>query len=83
MPDPVKKVFEFSARWDPEAHVWWCSNDVLPVTTVAPTFEELVSNVAELAPEIAGMNGLAAAGDEIEVHVTAERTQSVSVPAAA
>jgi hypothetical protein len=83
MPGPAKKVFEFSAQWDPEARVWWCSNNALPVTTEAPTFEELISHVRDLTPEIAEMNGLAAVGDEIEIHVTAEHVQSVPVSAAA
>jgi hypothetical protein len=45
--------------------------------------EQLVSRVPEIAPEIAAENGLAAPGDEIEVHVFAERVQSVPVVAAA
>jgi hypothetical protein len=62
---------------------WWCSNDELPLTTEAPTFEQLVSRVLEIAPEIAPENELAAPGDEIEVHVIAERVQSVRVVVAA
>jgi Domain of unknown function (DUF1902) len=77
------KIFEIRAEWDDEAEVWWCSNDELPLTTEAPTFEQLVSRVLEIAPEIAAENGLAAPGDQIEVHVIAERVQSVPVVAAA
>jgi hypothetical protein len=36
---------------------------------------------SEIAPEIAAENGLAAPGNEIEVHVIAERVQSVPVAA--
>ena len=79
----LRKVFEIRAQWDAESGVWWCSNDELPLTTEAPTFEELVSRVLEIAPEIAAENGLAAPGDEIELHVFAERVQSVPVVAAA
>jgi hypothetical protein len=79
----LRKVFEIRAQWDGEAGVWWCSNDELPLTTEAPTFEQLVSRVLEIAPEIAAENGLAVPGDEIEVHVFAERVQSVPVVAAA
>jgi hypothetical protein len=79
----LRKVFEIRAQWDGEAGVWWCSNDELPLTTEAPTFEQLVSRVLEIAPEIAAENGLAAPGDEIELHVFAERVQSVPVVAAA
>lgn len=80
---PQRRSFEIRAEWDGEAGVWWCSNDELPLTTEAPTFEQLVSRVLEIAPEIAAENGLAAPGDEIEVHVIAERVQSVPVVAAA
>lgn len=75
----LRKVFEIRAQWDGEAGVWWCSNDELPLTTEAPTFEQLVARVLEIAPEIAAENGLAAPGDEIELHVFAERVQSVPV----
>ena len=78
-----RKTFEIRAEWDGEAGVWWCSNDELPLTTEAPTSEELVARVLEIAPEIAAVNGLAAAGDEIELHVVGERVQSVPVVTAA
>jgi hypothetical protein len=78
-----RKTFEIRAVWDGEAGVWWCSDDELPLSTEAPTFEPLVSRVLEIAPEIAAENGLAAPGDEIEVHVIAKRVQPVPVVAAA
>jgi len=56
------KAFEIRAEWDGDAGVWWCSNDELPLTTEAPTFEELVARVVQIAPEIAAENGLAAPG---------------------
>jgi hypothetical protein len=70
-------VVEIRAEWDGEAGVWWCSNDGPPLTTEAPTFEGLVSRVLE----IAGENRLAAPGEEIELHIVAERAQSVSCAA--
>ncbi len=79
----ASQVYEIRAQWDAEAGVWWCSNDELPLTTKAPTFDELVARVLAIAPEIAAENGLAAPGDEIELHVVAERVQSVPVIAAA
>jgi hypothetical protein len=78
----LPKSFEIRADWDGEAGVWWCSNDELPMTTEAPSFEQLVSHVLVIAPEIAAENGLAAPGDEVEVHVIAERVQSLPVVAA-
>jgi len=79
----ARKAYEIRAEWDGEAGVWWCSNDELPLTTEAPSFEKLVARVLEIAPEIAAENGLAAPGDEIELHVVAERVQLVPVVAAA
>jgi hypothetical protein len=79
----VTKEFRNPGRMGGEAGVWWCSNDELPLSTEAPTFEQLVSRVLEIAPEIAAENGLAAPADEIEVHVIAERVQSVPVVATA
>ena len=79
----MARTFEIKAEWDEEANVWWCSNDELPLTTEAPTFEQLVARVLEIAPEIAAENGLAAPGEEIELHVVAERVKSVPVVAAA
>src|ERR1700730_7154859 len=71
------------ATGTPSPGVWWCSNDELPVTTEEHTFEELVARVLEIAPEIAAENGLAAPGDEIELHIVAERVPSVPVVAVA
>jgi hypothetical protein len=45
-----RKAFEIRAGWDGEAGVWWCSNDELPLTTEAPTFDQLVARVLEIAP---------------------------------
>jgi hypothetical protein len=72
-----------NAKWDQEAGIWWCSNDELPVTTEAPTFDQLVARVMEIAPEIAELNGIAPRGEEIEIHVTGERVQSIAVSAVA
>jgi hypothetical protein len=79
----LRKSYEIRAEWDAEAGVWWCSNNELPLTTEAPTFEQLVARVLEIAPEIAAENGLAAPGEEIELHVIAERVEAVPVVAAA
>jgi hypothetical protein len=78
-----RRSFEIRGEWDGEAGVWWCSNDEPPLTTEAPTLERLVSRMLDIAPWIAMENGLAAPGDEIEVHVITERVQSVPVIAAA
>jgi hypothetical protein len=79
----ARKSFEIRAEWDSEAGVWWCSNDELRLTTEAPTFEQLVFRVLEIAPWIAVENGFAAPGDQIQLRAIAERMYSVPVVAAA
>lgn len=69
MADAPRKTFEFHAQWDAEAAVWWCTNDELPLTTEAATLDQLESRVVEAAPEIAVLNGLAHAGEEIELQL--------------
>ena len=78
-----KRVFEFTAQWDAEAEVWWCVNEELPAATEAPTFDELVARVMEIAPEMAEINQVIPPGEMIEIRVTGQRAQSVAVPAAA
>jgi hypothetical protein len=77
-----RRSFEIRAEWDGEAGVWWCSNDELPLTTEAPTFEQLIFLVLKIAPEVAGENGLAWPGDEMEVHFTAGTRAICAVVAA-
>ncbi|MGH7062038.1 MAG: DUF1902 domain-containing protein [Stellaceae bacterium] len=69
MVDAPRKTFEFRAQWDAEAAVWWCTNDELPLTTEAPTLDQLGSRVAEAALEIAVLNGLARPGEEIRLQL--------------
>jgi hypothetical protein len=75
-----EKVLEFSAQWDAEVHVWWCSNDTFPVTAEATAFDELIFHVFELPPEIAGLNSLAAASAPIEVHAIAAKRGAAAEP---
>lgn len=41
---------------DPEARLWSAINDELPVATEAPTLDDLIARVWEIAPEIAEFN---------------------------
>jgi len=66
------KRFDIVAAWDPEAAVWWGSNDELPLTTEAPTFREFEARAAEIGQEMAEVNGLVAAGEPVEIHVIKE-----------
>jgi hypothetical protein len=70
------------ARWDSDASVWWSSCDAAPLTTEAPTFDALVARVLEIAPEVVALNHLARSGEPVEIHVTAERAESVMFTAA-
>lgn len=67
------KQFIVHARFDPEAKVWWGSNDQLPLSTEAPTLDLLLTRATEIAPEIAVLNGLAKLGEEVKIEITAER----------
>lgn len=73
------KHFDIKAAWDSQAGVWWGLNDELPLTTEAPTLEDLLARILKIVPEIAVENRFAADGDEIFIHVIAERGQSVAV----
>jgi Domain of unknown function (DUF1902) len=66
------KRFEVLAAWDPEAQVWWCTSDELPMTTEAKTFADLQVQAAEIGQEMAEINGLAAPGERVEIHVVRE-----------
>ena len=69
------KRFDIVAAWDPEAKVWWGTNDELPMTTEAPTFEEFEAIASEVGQEMAEVNGLAAPGERVEIHVVKEPEQ--------
>lgn len=67
------KEFTIHAEFDQAAGVWWGSNDQLPLTTEAPTFDEFMARVLEIAPEIAAENGLVTRGEQVRIHFTADR----------
>jgi hypothetical protein len=64
------REFIVRADYDPEAGVWWASNDDLPLTTEAPTLDQLMARVMEIAPEIAELNGHA---KRVKIRVTTAR----------
>ena len=65
----TKKVFEVRAYWSTEGNDWCAVNDELPVAAEAPTLDALFEEVKAQAAEMARLNGLAAAGEEIEVRL--------------
>jgi hypothetical protein len=67
------KEFTIKAEFDPQARVWCGSNEELPLTTEAPTLDQLLARAAEIGPEIAIMNGLVQTGEEVTLHLIADR----------
>jgi hypothetical protein len=63
------KRCEIIADWDPEARIWWGSNDDLPIATEAPTLSEFEARVIEIGQEIAEVNGHVAPGERVEIPV--------------
>jgi hypothetical protein len=63
------KRFDVIAHWDPEAKIWWGSNDDLPIAIEAPTLSEFEARAIEIGQEIAEVNGLVAPGERIEIRV--------------
>jgi Domain of unknown function (DUF1902) len=72
------KHFTIHAEFDSEAKVWCGSNSELPLTTEAPTLDQLLARAAEVAPEIAVMNGLAESGEPVTIHLTADQMAIVA-----
>ena len=66
------KEFIVHAQFDAEAKVWWASNDKLPLTTEAPSLDQLLARVMDIASEIAEANGLVARGEQVKIHLTAD-----------
>jgi len=65
----AKKVFEVRAYWSTEGNDWCAVNDELPVAAEAPTLDALFMEVKAQAAEMVELNGLAAAGEEIELRL--------------
>jgi hypothetical protein len=66
------KHFDVTVAWDPAAGVWWGGNDELPLTTEAATLAEFKARAAEVAQEMAEINGLAAPGERVEIRFIEE-----------
>lgn len=72
------KQFTIHAEFDPDAKVWCGSNAELPLTTEAPSLDELLKRAAAIAPEIAVANGLARDGEQVTIHLTADQVAPVA-----
>ncbi len=71
------REFTVHAAYDAEARMWWASNDDLPLTTEAPSFDELMTRVMAIAPEIAELNGHAKRGERVRIRFTTEQDAAV------
>lgn len=67
------KQFTVHAQFDADAGVWWGTNDQIPLTTEAPTLDELMARILEIAPEVAAMNGHVKSGEQVKIHLVADR----------
>ena len=72
------KRFTIHAEFDPEAKMWCGSNAELPLTTEATTLDALLTRAAAIAPDIAVANGLAKSGEQVTIHLTADRVATVA-----
>jgi hypothetical protein len=72
------RQFTIHAEFDPQANVWWGSNEELPLSTEAPTLDLLLARAVAIAPEIAVMNGLVKSGEEVKIHLTADRVATAA-----
>jgi predicted RNase H-like HicB family nuclease len=69
---------EVRAHWDPEAGVWWAESDDIPgLVTEAKTFDELVSNVCALIPDLLELNGVTNVPAKVPVSFKADRQETV------
>lgn len=78
MAKPV--IFTVSAIWDAEAHVWSGHCDDIPAAAEAPTLDELLEKVSQMALDLAGDNYPDVEPESIFIQVTALRE---AMPAAA
>ncbi len=70
------------AYWDDMAGVWVATSDDVPgLVTEADTFEAVRDKVLSLIPELMADNGLSFDANAQLIHIIAEQTSRVAVPA--
>ena len=61
-------AYTVRARWDEDSKSWWRDGEDIPgLCCQAASFDELVATVLDLAPEVMRDNGLAAAGETVDI----------------
>jgi hypothetical protein len=64
--------------WDSDASVWVATSDDVPGLVVeASSFDDVVKEVRELAPELLDLNGISK-GNVLDLHFLADRLESVA-----
>jgi len=71
------KQFTVRARFDAAAGVWWASNERIPLTTEAASFEKLMARVMKIAPEILDLNGHVKDGEPFKINFTTDQVATV------
>ena len=53
----MQRIYTIYARWDDEAQVWFVAQSDIPgLATEAPTQEQFIQHIKELAPDLIEMN---------------------------
>lgn len=72
-----------TARWDDESQTWWTDGEDVPgLCCEGHTFEELSEAVFALAADLLVANGVASAGEQVEIVLVAEQRKTVAAAAA-
>jgi hypothetical protein len=66
--------FTISLARDDRAGLWIATCEDIPLATEATTLDALVARVADIAPEIAVMNGVAACERDVRLRLVIEVT---------
>ena len=67
--------YEVRAHWDADAGVWCADSDDIPgLVTEARTWDQLIKNIHDLAPELIELNGVAH-GTEVPISTVAADMQ--------
>ena len=77
------RAIAVTARWDGESGTWWTDGDDVPgLCCEGRTFEEFSEAVFALAPDLLVANGVAYAGEQVEIVLTAEQRKTIAAATA-
>ena len=79
----AERVYVVRAEWDRDAKVWIAISDDIPgLAAEADTFDELVSEIKLLIPDLLELNCGIQGPTEVSLLVTSHREERIRVPAA-